>query len=110
MPGEPSRRRYGIIKSYCCERRIRTINKWLLDHGYDVEKLWSSIDDVMVKTIISAHEALKQNYRTCFLNHDRGSACFEILGFDVLLDRRLKPYVLEVNYSSFMRLLASIPV
>lgn len=25
--------------------------------------------------------------------------CFEILGFDVILDENLKPYVLEVNHA-----------
>ena len=51
----------------------------------------------MIKTLISAHPILKHNYRTCFPNHNKGSACFEILGFDVLLDRKLKPWVLEVS-------------
>ena len=52
----------------------------------------------MIKTLISAHPILKHNYRTCFPNHNKGSACFEILGFDVLLDRKLKPWVLEVSH------------
>lgn len=76
--------------------RITTINRWLIEHGYDIVKLWSDIDDVIIKVLISAHSVLKHNYRACFPNHYRGSACFEILGFDILLDKKLKPYVLEV--------------
>lgn len=81
------------------KRRISTINKYLQQKGVDVEKLWADIDDVIIKTLISAHSVLKHNYRTCFPNHVKGSACFEILGFDILLDRRLRPYIIEVNHS-----------
>ncbi|XP_059179352.1 tubulin polyglutamylase ttll6-like isoform X6 [Physella acuta] len=81
------------------KRRISTINKYLKENGYDVDKLWTEIDDVIIKTMISAHSVLKHNYRTCFPNHVKGSACFEILGFDIILDRKLKPIVLEVNHS-----------
>jgi len=77
--------------------RISTINKWLKEHGYDVDKLWADIDEVIIKTLLSAHAVLKHSYRTCFANHYKGSACFEILGYDVLIDKKLKPYVLEVN-------------
>ncbi|UJR08124.1 hypothetical protein I4U23_012400 [Adineta vaga] len=81
------------------KRRTTTINRWLVDHGYDINKLWADIDDIIIKTLISAHSVLKHNYRACFPHHYRGSACFEILGFDILLDRKLKPHVLEVNHS-----------
>ncbi|KAK7115814.1 uncharacterized protein [Littorina saxatilis] len=81
------------------KRRISTINRYLQGKGIDVDKMWTDIDDTIIKTLISAHSVLKHNYRTCFPNHVRGSACFEILGFDVLLDRKLRPYVIEVNHS-----------
>ena len=63
------------------------------------------MDDVIIKTLISAHGVLKHNYRTCFPNHVRGSACFEILGFDIMLDKKLKPFILEVCQNKFLSIL-----
>uniref|UniRef100_A0A4W6DZ26 Tubulin tyrosine ligase-like family, member 6 n=2 Tax=Lates calcarifer TaxID=8187 RepID=A0A4W6DZ26_LATCA len=81
------------------KRKLSTLNKHLESISCNTEKLWNDIEDVIIKTLISAHPILKHNYHTCFPNHTTGSACFEILGFDVLLDHRLRPWVLEVNHS-----------
>ncbi|CAH8848174.1 unnamed protein product [Trichobilharzia szidati] len=81
------------------KRRITTLNRWFTDNGYDVKKIWDDIDDVIIKTVLSGYAIIKHNYRTCFPNHIQTSACFEILGFDIMFSHRLKPYVLEVNHS-----------
>ncbi|VDQ00487.1 unnamed protein product [Trichobilharzia regenti] len=62
-------------------------------------QIWDDIDDVIIKTVLSGYAIIKHNYRTCFPNHIQTSACFEILGFDIMFSHRLKPYVLEVNHS-----------
>ncbi|XP_039578973.1 neugrin [Passer montanus] len=81
------------------KRKLSTVNAWMAEHNYDTSKLWADIDDIVIKTLISAHPVLKHHYQSCFSNHTTGCACFEILGFDILLDRRLKPWLLEVNHS-----------
>ncbi|XP_050834689.1 tubulin polyglutamylase TTLL13 isoform X2 [Serinus canaria] len=81
------------------KRKLSTLNAWMAKHNYDTSKLWADIDDIVIKTLISAHPVLKHHYQSCFSNRTTGCACFEILGFDILLDRRLKPWLLEVNHS-----------
>ncbi|KAF9796813.1 hypothetical protein SFRURICE_002990 [Spodoptera frugiperda] len=52
------------------KRKISTLNKILLSQGVDLDRLWHAIDQVIVKTIISAWPILKHSYHACFPSHD----------------------------------------
>jgi len=81
------------------KRKFSSIKKWFKENNHDYETLWKQIHDIIIKTLIAAHPVISHSYRTCFPSHNNHSGCFEILGFDILLDRKLKPWILEVNHS-----------
>ncbi|KAI5717029.1 hypothetical protein M8J76_016314 [Diaphorina citri] len=81
------------------KRKISTINQWFSCMGYDTDLVWSRIDDVIVKTVLSAQPKIQTMYNSMFPRHNNMTACFQLLGFDVMLDDSLNPYVLEVNHS-----------
>ncbi|KAJ8912251.1 hypothetical protein NQ315_003354 [Exocentrus adspersus] len=81
------------------KRKLSWFNSYMKSLKQDVEAIWYRIDDVIIKTIISAYPVLKHSYAACFPNHDVLPACCELLGIDILFDKRLNPQILEVNHS-----------
>ncbi|XP_015603647.1 tubulin polyglutamylase TTLL13 isoform X2 [Cephus cinctus] len=92
-------RMYVVDDESGSKRKISKLNNYLRAREVDVDDMWCKIDEIIIKTILAAYPILKHSYHTCFPTHDLTYACFELLGFDILLDWKLKPYLLEVNHS-----------
>lgn len=63
--------------------------------GIDYNEVFGRIKDLIIKTCFSAEAPILQ----CIGGNKNKNACFEIYGFDVLIDAKLRPWLLEVNVS-----------
>lgn len=74
-------------------RRIKAL-------GHDDTLIFAKIEDIIVKTIISV-EHVVNNACDMFVPF-KNSNCFELFGFDILIDDKMEPWLLEVNLTPAM--------
>lgn len=58
--------------------------------------MWSRIYDLIIKAILSGENYVNAAMKKYNLHRTN---CFEVFGYDVILDSELKPWLLEVNLS-----------
>jgi tubulin polyglutamylase TTLL6/13 len=81
------------------KRSLTFAMKYIDEKGYDSKTVLYNIKAVIIKTLCSVQPVLSHTYRCCQPDDLENSMCFEILGFDIFLDEKLKPWILEVNHA-----------
>ena len=81
------------------KRSYSSVMEHLRRIGVDVESMQSAIDQIVVKTVLAGLPSMNEVYRRAREGKEVTSVCFEILGFDIMIDEDLKPYLIEVNHT-----------
>ena len=86
------------------KRKLSAVFRQLEKEGCNIRHLWAEIDKVACQTIIAILPILKLQNQIITAEMKRKLRSFQILGFDILLDKDLKPILLEVNSSPSLRI------
>ena len=81
------------------KRSLRFVWNYIDSHGGNSKLLKIKIQDLIVKTFCAVQPQLSHPYMSSQPNDIENNMCFEILGFDILIDNEMNPWLLEINHS-----------
>ena len=73
---------------------LDTFQKYCARNNINYEKLYSEVGDIFIKMMITVREKIIDNIEKTNLQY---SNFYHLIGFDIILDENLKPYLLETN-------------
>lgn len=85
--------------SYGHKKSLAEFFQTLKAMGFKAHQYWSDIKDIIIKTLIAGQPHLQHEYRMAQPHNLSNNMCFEILGFDFMIDSNDKVYLLEINHT-----------
>lgn len=82
--------------SYGSKWSLSAFWKYCKSNGIDDVLLRNRMEDLIIKTILSVEHIMTKAFEM-YVPYQKN--CFEVLGFDILVDDTYKPWLLEVNLS-----------
>lgn len=76
---------------------MKDIYKIIEDQGKDSAKVKRDVKDLIIKTIITGQNSMHHIFRSAQPDDMENQMCFQVLGFDVMFDSKLKPWLIEIN-------------
>ena len=64
------------------------------DQGLDYAEVWSQIKAIVTKTMMAVEGPMNTKFKMLVPNR---RTCFEVFGFDIMLDSKLRAWLIEVN-------------
>uniref|UniRef100_A0AAV2JHP7 Tubulin--tyrosine ligase-like protein 5 n=1 Tax=Knipowitschia caucasica TaxID=637954 RepID=A0AAV2JHP7_KNICA len=84
------------VEDYGNKWSLSAVLRYLKQGGKDTSLLMRQVEDLIIKALLSAEPQISA---ACKMFVPYKTNCFELYGFDVLIDTKLKPWLLEVNLS-----------